>query len=211
VGYYKCACCGLPLYSSDHAYDAHSGWPAYFDTIDGRAQTDDSEAVLHNPADGERVCKRCGLHLGDRFNDGPNSTGLRDCIDSACLSFVPGSAHPQTPVPTSEQISVYFGAGCFCHTQYDMFLVESDLDGPFARSDVTITSHVGYAGGWATGTDGLVCYHSDRAGTLYSDLGHGEAVEVRLALVCRRSSSLHCWRSTSRSSGLNHAAESTHG
>jgi peptide methionine sulfoxide reductase MsrA len=61
-----------------------------------------------------------------------------------------------------------------------MFLVESDLDGPFARSGVTITSHVGYAGGWATGTDGLVCYHSDMAGTLYSDLGHGEVVEVRL-------------------------------
>jgi peptide-methionine (R)-S-oxide reductase len=93
VGYYKCSCCGLPLYSSDHAYDARSGWPAYFDTIDGRALSDDSEAVLHNPANGELVCKRCGMHLGHRFTDGPRPTGLRDCIDSACLSFVQGSAY----------------------------------------------------------------------------------------------------------------------
>lgn len=192
VGYYKCACCGLPLYSSEHAYDAHSGWPAYFNTIDGRAVSDDSEAVLHNTADGELVCKRCGMHLGHRFNDGPRPTGLRDCIDSACLSFVPGSAFPQTPAPApppaptavaavgGEQVSVYFGAGCYWHTQYDMYLVESDADGPFQREGVTITSHVGYAGGYATGTGGLVCYHSNMRGTLYSDMGHGEAVEVLL-------------------------------
>jgi peptide-methionine (R)-S-oxide reductase len=166
VGYYKCSCCGLPLYSSDHAYDARSGWPAYFDTIDGRALSDDSEAVLHNPANGELVCKRCGMHLGHRFTDGPRPTGLRDCIDSACLSFVQGSAYPQTAVPAEDQVSVYFGAGCYWHTQYDMYLAESDPSGPFARSGVTITSHVGYAGGWATGPDGLVCYHSDMAGTL---------------------------------------------
>jgi methionine-R-sulfoxide reductase len=191
VGYYKCSCCGLPLYSSDHAYDAHSGWPAYFNTIDGRAVSDDSDAVLHNRANGELVCKRCGMHLGHRFNDGPRPTGLRDCIDSACLSFVPGSAYPQTvalppppPPPPAlaggDQVSVYFGAGCYWHTQYDMFVVESDPDGPFRRSGVTITSHVGYAGGYATGTGGLVCYHSNMPGTLYSDMGHGEATEVLL-------------------------------
>eukprot|EP01043_Picozoa_sp_COSAG02_P048725 COSAG02_NODE_4817_length_4938_cov_1.919248_1_plen_396_part_00 len=193
VGYYKCSCCGLPLYSSDHAYDAHSGWPAYFNTIDGRAVSDDSEAVLHNRADGELVCKRCGLHLGHRFNDGPRPTGIRDCIDSACLSFVPGSAYPQTPATApppppavapaaggGDQISVYFGAGCYWHTQYDMYLVESDPDGPFRRDGVTITAHVGYAGGYATGTNGLVCYHSNMRGTLYSDMGHGEATEVLL-------------------------------
>jgi methionine-R-sulfoxide reductase len=197
VGYYKCSCCGLPLYSSDHAYDAHSGWPAYFNTIDGRAVSDDSQAVLHNQANGELVCKRCGMHLGHRFNDGPRPTGIRDCIDSACLSFVPGSAYPQTPAtppppppPAStavapaggsgEQISVYFGAGCYWHTQYDMYLVESDPSGPFRRDGVTITAHVGYAGGYATGTNGLVCYHSNMRGTLYSDMGHGEATEVLL-------------------------------
>jgi len=82
-GVYKCSCCGQELYSSEHKYDSRSGWPAYYDTIS-------PSAVLLNPEDGELVCSRCGLHLGHRFTDGPqDKTGLRDCINSACMTFEP--------------------------------------------------------------------------------------------------------------------------
>mmetsp|Transcript_15442 Transcript_15442/g.43205 ORF Transcript_15442/g.43205 Transcript_15442/m.43205 type:complete len:235 (-) Transcript_15442:278-982(-) len=81
AGVYKCSCCGLDLYSSEHKYDSGSGWPAYYDTIN-------EHAVLHNPKDGELVCGRCGAHLGHRFDDGPGAmTGIRDCINSVCLDF----------------------------------------------------------------------------------------------------------------------------
>ena len=176
-GFYKCSCCGLPLYSSTHAYDAGSGWPAFFDTIDGEAVSDNSQAILHNAANGELVCKRCGMHLGHRFGDGPAPTNLRDCIDSACLSFVEGEPFPAVVAPAPPPVPVYFGAGCYWHTNYDMFLVESEQ---FGRTDLQITSHVGYGGGPSPGPDGLVCYHNSQGASLYSDYFFAESTEVVL-------------------------------
>ena len=178
-GYYKCSCCGLPLYSSAHAYDAHSGWPAFWDTIDGEATSDNSQAVLHNPENGEVVCKRCGMHLGHRFSDGPRPTELRDCIDSACLSFVEGEAYPppEDLSPPPPPIPVYFGAGCYWHTNYDLYLVETEQ---FGRGPLEVTSHVGYGGGPEAGPDGLVCYHNSAGASLYSDLHFAESTQVIL-------------------------------
>lgn len=97
-GTYKCACCGQEVYSSEHKYDSRSGWPAYYDTIE-------SSAVLINPSDGELVCSRCGAHLGHRFDDGPKeTTGLRDCINSACLTFVPDNSTQPLSLTTSDQV-----------------------------------------------------------------------------------------------------------
>lgn len=79
--------------------------------------------------------------------------------------------------------SVYFGDGCFWHTQYDTFLVESSTVGPFqGRSHAEITSLVGYSGGRFKSTSGTVCYHG-LPGTDYSRLGHAEAVSVQLDAI----------------------------
>eukprot|EP00434_Breviolum_minutum_P017735 symbB.v1.2.015654.t1/scaffold1174.1/size133925/3 len=75
--------------------------------------------------------------------------------------------------------SIYFGNGCFWHTQYDFVVVEQDPDGPFRRNDTGVTSLVGYAGGRFESPSGAVCYHglphSD-----YSRLGHAEACSISL-------------------------------
>ena len=80
--------------------------------------------------------------------------------------------------------SIYFGNGCFWHTQYDMVVLEQDTEGPFGgRPDAQVTSLVGYAGGnWASpgGGGGKACYHGT-PGTDYGRLGHAEAVSVELA------------------------------
>lgn len=76
-------------------------------------------------------------------------------------------------------LSVYWGNGCFWHTQYDTVLVEWDAQGAFRRNFSDITSLVGYAGGRFQAADGKVCYHG-LPGTDYSRMGHSEAVEVRL-------------------------------
>jgi hypothetical protein len=88
---------------------------------------------------------------------------------------------PTQQLPASGPIQTYFGAGCYWHTQYDMYLVESDPAGAFRRGDADITAHVGYAGGFGTGPTGLVCYHNrGNPQSLYSDYNHGEATEVIL-------------------------------
>ena len=76
-------------------YESGSGWPAFSNTVDGVPFTTSSgrpdiasDAVQKSSGSGELVCGRCGLHLGHRFRDGPPPSGVRDCINSACLHFV---------------------------------------------------------------------------------------------------------------------------
>lgn len=84
-GTYYCAVCGNPLYSSDAKFDSHTGWPSFFQPLNGGSVT------LVTDADGERtevLCKRCGSHLGHVFDDGPAPTGKRFCMDGDVLDFV---------------------------------------------------------------------------------------------------------------------------
>ena len=85
IGIYKCALCKNNLYSSEHVFDSESGWPAFFDTIDGYQN---SRVVFHDNATKELKCMKCGLHLGHRLHSKKTSTGLRDCLNSVCLYFV---------------------------------------------------------------------------------------------------------------------------
>lgn len=87
-GIYKCAACGNELFSSDMKFDAHCGWPSFDKEIAGgkiKTQVDRSHGMIRT----EIMCARCGGHLGHLFDDGPTETGLRYCVNSISLDFVP--------------------------------------------------------------------------------------------------------------------------
>lgn len=86
-GIYHCAGCDLPVYPSRTKFDSGTGWPSFFDSLTDAVRTKEDNSFFATRT--EVHCRRCGGHFGHIFEDGPEPTGLRHCLNGAALRFRP--------------------------------------------------------------------------------------------------------------------------
>lgn len=87
VGTYVCAGCGTPVFESKHKFDSGTGWPSFDREIKGNVAFSTDKKLGYTRT--EEHCATCGGHLGHVFNDGPETTGKRHCINGLALNFIP--------------------------------------------------------------------------------------------------------------------------
>ncbi len=156
-GVYACVGCGLPLFGSDGKFTSGTGWPSFFKPLaQDRVATEQDNAL--GMVRTEILCSRCDTHLGHVFNDGPQPTGLRFCVNGEALVFHECTMKNGVPVePLREKAT--FAAGCFWGVEHT-----------FMGVDGVVTTMVGYTGGSLDNpTYKQVCH---------GNTGHAEAVEL---------------------------------
>ena len=89
-GTFNCAGCDLPAYASETKFDSGTGWPSFFDHLPNAVGTKEDNTLFASRT--EVHCRRCGGHLGHVFDDGPQPTGKRYCMNGVALTFIPLAA-----------------------------------------------------------------------------------------------------------------------